>query len=66
MLLDRFRIDSSTQPERVNILSREGYKRFFLNSGKVNLSLIRDRLVDYMTLTAISVLIGEGLPHFGI
>lgn len=62
---DRVRIDSSTPQELVEKLSQEGYKRIYLDGGKIIQSFLRDGLVDDMTLTIIPVLIGEGIPLFG-
>jgi dihydrofolate reductase len=64
-LRDRVRIDASTPQKLVEKLSQEGYKRMYLDGGKVIQSFLRNGLVDDMTLTTIPVLIGEGLPLFG-
>ena len=64
-LRDRVRIDASPPQELVEKLSQEGYKRMYLDGGKVIQSFLRDGLVDDLTLTIIPVLIGEGRPLFG-
>jgi dihydrofolate reductase len=64
-LRGRVRIDDSEPQELVEKLSREGYKRMYLDGGKIIQSFLREGLVDDMTLTTIPVLIGEGLPLFG-
>jgi len=64
-LRDRVSIDASTPRELVEKLSQEGYKRIYLDGGKVIQSFLREGLVDDMTLTTIPVLIGEGIPLFG-
>ena len=64
-LRDRVRIDASAPQELVDKLSQAGYKRMYLDGGKVIQSFLREGLVDEMTITVIPVLIGEGLPLFG-
>lgn len=64
-LRDSVRIDASPAQELVEKLSGEGYKRIYLDGGKVIQSYLRAGLVDDMTLTTIPVLIGDGRPLFG-
>ena len=64
-LRGQVRIDESAPLELVDKLSREGYKRMYLDGGKVIQSFLRQALIDDMTLTTIPVLIGEGIPLFG-
>lgn len=64
-LRDRVRIDASAPQELVEKLAQEGFKRVYLDGGKVIQSFLREGLVDDMTLTTIPVLIGNGLPLFG-
>ena len=64
-LRDSVKIDRSTPQELVEKLSQAGYKRIYLDGGKVIQSFLREGLVDDMVLTTIPVLIGEGLPLFG-
>lgn len=64
-LRDTVRIDSSSPQELVDKLAQEGYKRIYLDGGKVIQSYLREGLVDDMTITMIPVLIGEGIPLFG-
>lgn len=64
-LRDSVRIDASPAQEFVEKLSSEGYKRMYLDGGKVIQSFLREGLVDDMVLTTIPVLIGEGRPLFG-
>ena len=64
-LRDTVRIDASTPQELVEKLSQKGYKHIYLAGGKVIQSFFCEGLVDEMTLTAIPVLIGNGIPLFG-
>jgi dihydrofolate reductase len=64
-LRDRVRIEAPTPQVLLEKLSQEGFKRLYLDGGKVIQSFLREGLVDDMTLTTIPVLIGEGLPLFG-
>ena len=64
-LRDRVKIDTSTPQELLEKLSQEGFRRIYLDGGKVIQSFLREGLVDDMTLTSIPVLLGEGLPLFG-
>ena len=64
-LRETVRIDSSSPQELVDKLAQEGYKRIYLDGGKVIQSYLREGLVDDMCITMIPVLIGEGLPLFG-
>ncbi len=64
-LRDLVKIDTSAPQEFVDKMSREGYKRIYLDGGKVIQSFLCEGLVDDMVLTTIPVLIGEGRPLFG-
>lgn len=64
-LRDTVRIDASTPQKLVKKLSQGGYKHIYLDGGKVIHSFLREGLVDEITLTAIPVLIGNGIPLFG-
>jgi len=65
VLRDRVQIDRSPPQELMAKLSQEGYKRIYLDGGKVIQSFLRAGLVDDMTLTRIPVLLGDGIPLFG-
>ncbi|MEM7223271.1 MAG: dihydrofolate reductase family protein [Pseudomonadota bacterium] len=46
-------------------LATEGWKRAYVDGGKVIQSFLRAGLISDITLTHIPILIGEGLPLFG-
>ena len=60
------KVDASSPQELVEKLSQEGCKHIYLDGGKVIQSFLRAGLVDEMTLTRIPVLLGEGIPLFGM
>ena len=47
-------------------LSREGFRHAYVDGGKTIQSFLREGLVQKMTLTTVPVLIGEGIPLFGV
>lgn len=59
------RIESGSPDELVGKFTQAGYKRIYLDGGKVIQSFLRAGLVDDMILTTIPILIGKGLPLFG-
>ncbi|MBN8219445.1 MAG: dihydrofolate reductase family protein [Spirochaetes bacterium] len=46
-------------------LSAQGFKKIYLDGGRLIQSFLREKLVTDLTITRIPVLIGEGLPLFG-
>jgi dihydrofolate reductase len=60
------RVDASAPEELMEKLSGEGYQHIYLDGGKVIQSFLRAGLVDEMILTRIPVLLGEGIPLFGM
>lgn len=58
-------IERSAPHELSEKLTQAGYKRAYLDGGKVIQSFLRAGLVDEMTITLIPVLLGEGIPLFG-
>ena len=64
-LADRVRIDGSAPEELLAHLWQAGYKRIYLDGGRVIQSFLRAGLVDDMTLTRVPILLGDGIPLFG-
>ena len=58
-------LDSSTPPDLLERLSKEGRRHIYLDGGKVIQSFLRAGLVDEIILTRVPVLLGQGLPLFG-
>ena len=46
-------------------LSKQGWKRAYIDGGKIIQSFMRERLIADMTVTIIPILIGEGQRMFG-
>ena len=46
-------------------LDSEGWKRAYVDGGKIVQSFLRAGLISDITLTHVPILIGEGLPLFG-
>ncbi len=61
----KVRIVQATPKEIVQILSDEGWKRAYIDGGKLIQSFLQEGLIQDMTLTRIPILIGEGIPLFG-
>ncbi len=49
----------------MKMLDGQGWRRAYIDGGKVVQSFLRDGLIADMTLTRIPILIGDGLPLFG-
>lgn len=49
----------------MNTVDKQGWKRAYIDGGKVVQSFMRAGLIDDLWLTRIPVLIGEGIPLFG-
>ncbi len=46
-------------------LHQQGWKRAYIDGGKVVQSFLREGLIQDMIITLIPILIGEGIPLFG-
>lgn len=46
-------------------LSREGWKKAYVDGGQIIQSFLREKLIHDMVITKVPVLIGEGRPLFG-
>lgn len=47
------------------VLEKRGWKRAYIDGGKLVQSFLREGLITDLTITHIPVLIGEGIPLFG-
>jgi dihydrofolate reductase len=47
-------------------LQSEGHSRLYVDGGKVIQSFLRDDCIDEMILTRVPVLLGGGIPLFGV
>ena len=50
----------------VNILRKKGYSNLYIDGGKVIQSFLKEDLIDEMIITLVPILLGEGIPLFGI
>ncbi len=62
---DRVTVTRLGPAEVMKMLDGQGWRRVYVDGGKVVQSFLRNGLIEEMTLTRIPVLIGEGLPLFG-
>jgi dihydrofolate reductase len=60
-------LESSSEPPRhlLKRLDEQGYKRAYIDGGKLIQSFLRDGLIDDMTITTIPILLGSGRRLFG-
>ena len=56
---------SSRPDQLVEMLSREGFQRAYVDGGKTIQGFLRAGLINDMTITRIPILLGEGIPLFG-
>lgn len=47
-------------------LERQGWRRAYIDGGKVIQSFLRAGLIEDLVLTRVPVLLGEGIPLFGL
>jgi len=65
-LKDKVEITNETNPEKVmSHLAGKGWKRAYVDGGRLVQSFMRAGLVDDITLTLIPILIGRGIRLFG-
>jgi dihydrofolate reductase len=55
----------SSPRELVRELEERGVRHIYLDGGVTIQRFLREGLIDEMTITTISILLGEGLPLFG-
>ena len=64
-LVGRVRI-LGVQPRQImEILSDEGWRRAYIDGGRLIQAFLREGLIEDMTLTWIPILLGDGIPLFG-
>ncbi|MGH1479782.1 MAG: dihydrofolate reductase family protein [Geminicoccales bacterium] len=64
-LKGRVRFSNRTPQELMEQLKIEGWKRAYVDGGKIVQSFLSAGLIEDMTLTHIPILLGDGLPLFG-
>ena len=64
-LHDKVRLSSQEPEALMQALDKEGWKKAYIDGGKLVQSFLRAGLIFDITLTRIPILIGDGLPLFG-
>ncbi len=62
---DKVELTTLEPPQVMKMLDERGWRRVYVDGGKVVQSFIRAGLISDMILTRVPVLIGEGIPLFG-
>lgn len=58
-------VSALTPRQIMTFLSEKGWKRAYIDGGKIIQSFMRERLIADMTVTIVPILIGEGKRMFG-
>lgn len=64
-LAEKARISPASPVEIMTELASEGWKRAYVDGGKVIQSFLREGLILDMKIFQIPILLGEGIPLFG-
>jgi len=64
-LSGKVRVSDAEPAQLMAELDREGWRRLYVDGGKIIQSFLREGLIADMVLTRIPVLLGEGIPLFG-
>lgn len=64
-LVGKVRIVGDSPRQVMDALSKEGWRRAYIDGGQVIQAFLRDNLIADLVLTRIPILLGSGLPLFG-
>jgi len=64
-LAGRVRFSNKSPKELMQELGAEGWKRAYVDGGKIVQSFLAEGLIEDMTLTRVPILLGGGKPLFG-
>ncbi|MEM7169851.1 MAG: dihydrofolate reductase family protein [Pseudomonadota bacterium] len=64
-LAGRVRFSSKPPNDLMQELEAEGWKRVYVDGGKIVQSFLAEGLIEDMTLTRVPILLGRGKPLFG-
>ncbi len=64
-LADKVRVVDVKPKQIMQRLAEEGWKRAYVDGGKVIQAFLREGLISDMALTRIPILLGGGIPLFG-
>jgi dihydrofolate reductase len=65
-LKDKVTVLSMEPKELLIYLSGRGYSNIYVDGGKVIQSFLNENLLDELIITRVPVLIGDGIPLFGL
>lgn len=64
-IADRVTLTDATPPQVMQTLEAQGWRRAYIDGGKLVQSFTRAGLIADITLTRIPILLGGGIPLFG-
>ena len=62
----KVRIESGTPEQIVSLLASEGKRHLYIDGGVTIQRFLKARLIQEITITWIPILLGEGVPLFGV
>jgi dihydrofolate reductase len=65
-LKDKASVSKATIPALLSSLHRKGYENLYIDGGKTIQSFLQLDLIDEMTITTVPLLLGKGIPLFGL
>lgn len=64
-LKDKVQIVNGTLHENLNIIHKQGYFNLYVDGGTTIQTFLKEDLIDFMVITTIPILLGDGIPLFG-
>lgn len=64
-LKDKVRFSKLKPRDIMEQVSREGWKKVYIDGGQIIQSFLRDQLIHELVITSVPVLLGRGRPLFG-
>ena len=64
-LIGKARIVNAAPREIMGTLSKEGWRRAYIDGGQIVQGFLREGLITDMTVTVVPILLGSGIPLFG-
>lgn len=64
-LVGRVRFSSKSPSKEMLHLSNEGWRRAYIDGGKLIQSFLREDLIEDLVITQVPILLGSGRPLFG-
>lgn len=62
----KVRFENLTPAQLLTMLEREGYQHLYIDGGKTIQGFLQHGLIDEITITHIPLLLGSGIPLFGL